>query len=301
MQTSLAIRFISPATSSGRNNFLKWVIAEEDNILPVEQWREDYYNENGEYPTTVSKEDVEVYSQKLDESLVASFTTKVRLYGYSKVSAYDVFSVRANSVIAGSERTGNTSETVSVNGSSTLSLTYPIDKTTSLSFELVTEDGQSYQADPVVTATGVLDFGVEVYGFLSVSYDHSWREYLVKTRDEIAKDKRPSYLLVRSSEGVDSIEVNYQDVEDPDSGIVPSDETYIKIWAHRNKSNVASRDPLEVEELFEVSRTISPIDVDGVQIERARTVTFRKGEGTQQLRMNFDLPLIGSGGGSTNE
>ena len=182
-----------------------------------------------------------------------------------------------------------------------MSFSRPIANLTSLSFELATEDGQTYRGEPSVTASGDLDFGVSVYGFLTVSYDHVWRDYHVKTRDEIAINKRPSYLLVRSSEGVDSTEVTYQDVEDPDSGIVPSDETYIKIWAHRNKSNVASRDPLAVEELHEVSRTISPVEIDGVQIERARTVTFRKGDGTEQLRMNFDLPIIGSAsGGTTN-
>ena len=291
MQTSQSVTFVKSVESSGSADLLKFVIAEEDNVSPLEEWREAYYAANGEYPTTVRRSEVEEYAQILNETLEHSFSRKVRLYGADLVGVYDLSSVRATSIVKNGYKSATASETVSINGSVQLSLKYPVRAISSASYELVTIDGKPYTGDVTVSESGALVFDDNVYGFAAVSYDHTWLELEVTGRDTTAKDKRPAYLIAKSDKGVDSIEISYPDVEDPESGITPDDKTFIRIWAHRGKNNRAIKDPLAVTDYVEISRTISPVEIDGVQIERAATVTFRVGEGDETIRLVFDLPL----------
>ncbi|AET42245.1 hypothetical protein VPEG_00095 [Vibrio phage SIO-2] len=291
MQTSQSVTFVKSVESSGSADLLKLMLVDEDNISPLEEWREAYYALNGEYPTTVRKSEVEEYSQVLNETLTHSFSRTLRLYGADLVNYYDLSKVRANSLVKGSTRTATATESVSLNGVTQLNLNYPVRNVTSFTSELVTADGAAYDGSYEISPSGALVFKDAVYGFAECIYDHVWLELTITGSSTTAKDKKPSYVIVKSDQGVDSLEVVYPDVEDPESGITPDDETFIRIWAHRGKNNRAIRDPLDVTDYIEQSRTISPIDVNGVQIERAATVTFKVGETDETIRLIFDLPL----------
>ncbi|ANO57641.1 hypothetical protein [Vibrio phage vB_VhaS-a] len=291
MQTSQSVTFVKSVESTGSADLLRFVIAEEDNVSPLEEWQQAYYDANGEYPTTVRRSEVEEYAAILDETLTHSFSRKIRLYGADLVGSYDLSRVRASKVVKNGSKSGTASETVSLNGTVRLNLKYPIKAISSASYELVTVNGKPYTGDITLSESGALVFDDNVYGFAAVTYSHQWEEIEVTGLDTSASDKRPSYLIAKSDNGVDSIEISYPDVQDPESGIEPDDETYIKIWAHREKNNRAIRDPLAVTDYVEITRTISPVEIDGVQIERAATVTFRVGETDETIRLVFDLPL----------
>ncbi|AEH21877.1 VHS1064 protein [Vibrio phage 1] len=265
-------------------------VSDPDNLNAVDKYNKEYYAANGSNPTTVTKAEVEAYAARLNEALEQSFSQLIRVYGFDKVKNLSFYSVQAKSVQAQTEKTETTTETVSVTGSTQLSTVYPITAISNIKLDLITKNGGKYTGRYELDDSGVIQLDEICFGYVTVTYSHKWLPVNVTGLDTTAKDKRPAMLLVTSDSGEDAINVTFPDVEDPESGITPDDKTYIKIWAHRGKNNRAVRDPLAVREFYEVTRTISPVEVDGVQIERALTVTMQEGEAGQNIRFSFDLP-----------
>lgn len=265
-------------------------VDDPDNLDAVEKYNKEYYAANGSYPTTVTKQEIEEYAKRLDEALEQSFAQLIRVYGYDKVNNLSFYSVHAKEVISWLEMTDTTTEQITINGSTQLSTLYPISSIQSIKLDLITKDGGNYSGRYEIDEAGAIQLDEICFGYVTVTYVHKWLHIRVTGLDTTATGKRSAMVLATSDKGEDSIEVTFPDVEDPESGVTPDDETFIKIWAHRGKNNRAVRDPLSVREFYEVTRTISPVEVDGVQIERALTVTMQEGENGQNIRFSFDLP-----------
>ncbi|QNJ59185.1 hypothetical protein [Vibrio phage vB_ValS_PJ32] len=294
MQTSESVTFVSSegATIAPPNLINLILVDDPDNLDAVQLFEKNYFNEHGSSPTYVTKTEVEEHAQRLDQARIQSYSRVIRFYGYDKVSSIDLFGIQSKSVNSGSDKSDTTTENISLNGSTQISTTYPITSIDNITLDLREENGAKYTGAYEIDGSGVIQLDAICYGFITIRYMHQWREITVTGLDEKAADKRPAMLLVVTDRGKDSIEIAFPDVADKESAIEPGEDTYIRIWAHRNKNNRAVRDPLAVREFHEVTRTISPVDVDGVQIERALSVTMQEGDGGQNIRFTFDLPTV---------
>lgn len=297
MKTSQSITFVSHegAGETPLRVLRLFQVEDPDNLNAVQLYERDYLEDNGESPTYVTREEVEAHAARLNTALTESFSQTIRLYGYNQTNDEVLFAVQGSAEF-GAERTETTTEQITVNGSTQLSTLYPISTVTSSTLQLITENGEPYTGSFTVDEAGIIQLGQICYGYANITYVHNWIEVEVTGLDQTAKDKRNALLLVTSATGNDSIDVTFPDVEDAESSITPDDETFIRIWAHRNKNNRATRDPLDVREFYEVTRTVGTVEVDGVTIQRARSVTMQEGEGGQNIRLTFDIPAIETGG-----
>ncbi|QCG76679.1 hypothetical protein [Vibrio phage D4] len=297
MKTSQSITFVSRdgAGTTPLRVLRLFQVEDPDNLNAVQIFERDYFEENGESPTYVTREEVTAHAARLDEALTQSFSQTIRLYGYNQATD-EVIRVVQGSGVFGAEHSETLTESITVNGSTQLSTLYPITSVSNSNLNLLTEDGTPYTGSFTVDDAGVIQLGQICYGYASITYVHEWIEIEVTGLDTTARDKRNALLLVTSGTGNDSIDVTFPDVEDAESSIAPDDETFIRIWAHRNKNNRATRDPLSVREFYEVTRSIGTVEVDGVTIERARSVTMQEGEGGQNIRFTFDIPPVETGG-----
>lgn len=299
MRTSESVTFVNSegAGASPLRVLRLFQVEDPDNLNAVQRFEKEYLATNGERPTYVTREENQAHAERLNTALTESFSQKIRVYGTGKTSNVAYYVVQGTHTV-GQEMTATVTENITINGSTQLSTQYPIDSVSNINLDLRRNNGGAYTGTHTLDEAGIIQLGEVCYGFVTVTYVHRWVEVTVTGQSRTAKDKQDALLLVTSDNGNDSITVNFPDVEDPESGVTPDDETFIRIWAHRNKNNRAARDPLVVRQFYETSRTVGTVEVDGVTIERARTVTMREGEALngQQYQFVFDIPATETGG-----
>ncbi len=294
MKTDTSITFVAAEELQGvAIRVLRLVkIDDPDNLDAVELYEKNYIASNDEAPTYVTQEEVQQHSARLDQARTQSYSQVVRLYGYDRTEDLQYFAEQG-SVEPGATKTESHSEVIPVNGGSSVSTEFPIasgtNPTVDLSLRTIT--GAVYNGGFVVDDGGTIQLNEPCYGFARVNYRHTWQELTVTGRSRTALNKEDAIVLVTSSNGADALVVSFPDVQDQESLISPNDRTFVRIWAHRNANNRVQNDPFSVIELFEVERTVSQVDIDGVTIDRAQSVTLRQGNELtgQRWRLNFDL------------
>ncbi|AUR95999.1 hypothetical protein NVP1215B_081 [Vibrio phage 1.215.B._10N.222.54.F7] len=292
MNTSESITFVSrdDAGIVPRQVIKLYHLHDPDNLTNVEQFEKNYLESTGGSAVYVTREEVQAHAARLDVDKLETQQQTIRAYGLDNAANVEVHHTQAKRTTITSKGSGSESEMVSVNGGSQLSTKYPIKRVNSVKFSLITANGGKYGGEYIIDKSGVLQLNEPCYGSVVIDYAHEWRNITVLGLDSSAINKRPAYVLVTSDNGNDSIEVTFPDVRDAESAIQPTDNTFIKIWAHRNNNNRAIPDSFDVRQFYELERTISPVNVDGVAIDRALSVLMQEGDRGQKIQFTFDLP-----------
>ncbi|QWS69923.1 hypothetical protein [Vibrio phage vB_VpS_PG28] len=294
MQSSTTVEFTRTATTSptgGDSAQITLMQREEDNRTALEVYEADYLTANNRYPDYSTRADRETYITLLEQSLKDSYTVKVRLYTYDAASL-QVSVVRAAGFSLGEVKSELSDEYITVLGSSSMSPDYPVKGIQSLTMDLRDVDGNDITKEPVIGGDGNLYFETEVYGFIHITYIHEYRVINVQCSQPKAVDKLSSVIICKDVNSTAAIEVEYEDVIDQFLGTEP-DKPNWKVTIRKGRKNFGDtfldgddEDNVVVGTVFtEQSRTVSPIEIEGVLIDRAETVTFKSEDGA-------DLKLV---------
>lgn len=295
MQTSRTIKFLTSAgdeelPSSNPISLVR--VDEEDNVSALEAFETQYYKDNGHYPVYNTKELSAKYADLLEESLKQSLSQVIRLYGV-KSGGVSLKTVRAKSSSLGGKTSKSTTESAVVNGGTRLRTKYPISSLSSISATLITESGGTYTGGTTVDAAGDIILSESVYGFVTVSYTHSYYPITVTSTSTKAIEKASSMLLAITGDGAAAAEITYPDVTDAISGVQPDPDD--PEWKVILKKGISGTLPPLLDDFFsdetyiEIDRTVSILDIEGTKIERAKTVTLENENGWV-MTLKFDLP-----------
>ncbi|UOX39950.1 hypothetical protein [Vibrio phage V-YDF132] len=292
MQSSTTVEFTRTSTSppsGGDRAQITLMHRDEDNKTALEVYEEQYQAANNKLPDYASREDRELYITLLEQSLKDSYTAKVRLYSYDEATLA-VNSVRSNGVTFGNDVTETSDEFITLLGSSSISADYPIGKVLSLTMELRDIDGTPVTKQPTLGEDLNLYFDTEVYGFVHINYEHTYKVLMVSTTTEKAEDKLSSVLMCQDKNSTAALEVEYEDVIDKFMGVLPDKpEWKVTIRKGRQSMDDVTKDPDDVvigTVFTEYARTVSTINIEGVTIDRAETVSF-KSEDDSELKLIF--------------
>lgn len=288
MKTSTNIVFTAREDTTLDRTLSIMVVSDQENESPLDKYNREYWEEHGEYPDMYTAEGKEKYVDLLEESYIAARVQRARVYD-SVAGAFDVSIVRAKSAVIEQQVTGEETETdLSLQGNAAVSTKYPVTSISEISYSLITRTGSKYTGTHSVDANGSILFSEEVYGYVTVTYTHTYTLVAVTSTSEEALDKPSSILQVRKGDLVESVEITYPDVQDDETGITPDNGN---LWKSRTKEGLKSPFPDRTpwsNHWVEKARTVLPIDIDGVKIDRALSVTLENDTG-DELKLMFDL------------
>lgn len=292
MNTSESVTFVSREDAGivPRQVIKLYQIHDPDNLTNVEIFERNFLESTGGSAVYVTRDEVQQHASRLDVDKLETTRQYIRAYGLENASNVAVNTTQAKGATLGSIARGSEKEVISLNGGSRLNTRYPVSRINNINLGLITANGGAYNGDYVIDKAGVIQLNEPCYGSVTIDYVHEWRTIVVTGLDTKAVGKRPAFLLVTSDNGSDSLEVTFPDVRDQESMIQPTNETFLKIWAHRNQNNRAVHDEFDVRHFYELERSVSPVNVDGISIDRALSVLMQEGDRGQKIRFTFDLP-----------
>lgn len=296
MKTTNTITFVASTSGgggdggsggSGSHN-VRLLHLSEDNVDPIVKYKDDYFKANGEYPSLMEESYKNKYLDLLEESYTAASRQLLRFYS-SNLKTYSIVSVRAKSAKTLSTKSESLTEEVAITNSTSARTAYPVSSVTSMHTELMKQDGSTYTGGYEVDDGGNINFTEEVSGFIRVGYTHKYALIQVECLEKKALNKTDSVITVVQENAQASAVVAYPDVQDDVTGVAPDSGTTWKIRIKEGLQQFYPSSSPWSNEWVEKARTLSPVEIEGVKIDRALTVTFEN-DLDDTLKLIFDLP-----------